>query len=243
LTAITNKIIWFDHVKSWTLEEIHQITPHRNYDPNKKYLESEAGEFYSNKLQRNVFYESMLEKKFYKRLEKSHEVIYYVEQGITITYDRGKYTPDAIVFLDDGKGFVVEIKPLTEMANQSVQKKFKALLDFCEETGLGATLTDGRTDINHIFETIPNLAFEESILQSLKEFKKLTYGKVNELKNKYQVTTIHLLQCIIKNNLSYNSMPTLIWKTKKPIICDLLLSPENKMLLKESTDIINNDKT
>ena len=168
---------------------------------------------------------------------------YYVEQGITITYDRGKYTPDAIVFLDDGKGFVVEIKPLTEMANQSVQKKFKALLDFCEETGLGATLTDGRTDINHIFETIPNLAFEESILQSLKEFKKLTYGKVNELKNKYQVTTIHLLQCIIKNNLSYNSMPTLIWKTKKPIICDLLLSPENKMLLKESTDIINNDKT
>ena len=213
LTDITNKIIWFDHVKSWTLEEIHQITPHRNYDPNKKYL------------------------------EKSHEVIYYVEQGITITYDRGKYTPDAIVFLDDGKGFVVEIKPLTEMANQSVQKKFKALLDFCEETGLGATLTDGRTDINHIFETIPNLAFEESILQSLKEFKKLTYGKVNELKNKYQVTTIHLLQCIIKNNLSYNSMPTLIWKTKKPIICDLLLSPENKMLLKGSTDIINNDKT
>ncbi|MCS2964635.1 RNA polymerase subunit sigma [Bacteroides thetaiotaomicron] len=243
LTDITNKIIWFDHVKSWTLEEIHQITPHRNYDPNKKYLESEAGEFYSNKLQRNVFYESMLEKKFYKRLEKSHEVIYYVEQGITITYDRGKYTPDAIVFLDDGKGFVVEIKPLTEMANQSVQKKFKALLDFCEETGLGATLTDGRTDINHIFETIPNLAFEESILQSLKEFKKLTYGKVNELKNKYQVTTIHLLQCIIKNNLSYNSMPTFIWKTKKPIICDLLLSPENKMLLKGSTDIINNDKT
>ena len=129
------------------------------------------------------------------------------------------------------------------MANQSVQKKFKALLEFCEETGLGATLTDGRTDINHIFETIPNLAFEESILQSLKEFKKLTYGKVNELKNKYQVTTIHLLQCIIKNNLSYNSMPTLIWKTKKPIICDLLLSPENKMLLKGSTDIINNDKT
>ena len=243
LTDITNKIIWFDHVKSWTLEEIHQITPHRNYDPNKKYLESEAGEFYSNKLQRNVFYESMLEKKFYKRLEKSHEVIYYVEQGITITYDRGKYTPDAIVFLDDGKGFVVEIKPLTEMANQSVQKKFKALLDFCEETGLGATLTDGRTDINHIFETIPNLAFEESILQSLKEFKKLTYGKVKELKNKYQVTTIHLLQCIIKNNLSYNSMPTFIWKTKKPIICDLLLSPENKMLLKGSTDIINNDKT
>ena len=84
---------------------------------------------------------------------------------------------------------------------------------------------------------------EESILQSLKEFKKLTYGKVNELKNKYQVTTIHLLQCIIKNNLSYNSMPTFIWKTKKPIICDLLLSPENKMLLKGSTDIINNDKT
>ena len=47
----------------------------------------------------------------------------------------------------------------------------------------------------------------------------------------------------LKNNLSYNSMPTLIWKTKKPIICDLLLSPENKMLLKGSTDIINNDKT
>ncbi len=38
-------------------------------------------------------------------------------------------------------------------------------------------------------------------------------------------------------------MPTLYFeKLKKPIICDLLLSPENKMLLKESTDIINNDK-
>lgn len=140
-----------------------------------------------------------------------------VEQCITITYDRGKYTPDAIVFLDDGKGFVVEIKPLTEMANQSVQKKFKALLDFCEETGLGATLTDGRTDINHIFETIPNLAFEESILQSLKEFKKLTYGKVNELKNKYQVTTIHLLQCIIKIIYPITPCRHLFGKLKSPL--------------------------
>ncbi len=72
-------------------------------------------------------------------------------KGITITYDRGKYTPDAIVFLDDGKGFVVEIKPLTEMANQSVKKNSRHF-DFCEETGLGATLTDGRTDINHILK-------------------------------------------------------------------------------------------
>lgn len=79
--------------------------------------------------------------------------------------------PDAIVFLDDGKGFVVEIKPLTEMANQSVQKKFKALLDFCEETGLGATLTDGRTDINHIFETIPNLCFRRKA--SLQFFERI----------------------------------------------------------------------
>ena len=75
----------------------------------------------------------MLEKKFYKRLEKSHEVIYYVEQGITITYDRGKYTPDAIVFLDDGKGFVVEIKPLTEMANQSVKKNSRHYLIFVKK--------------------------------------------------------------------------------------------------------------
>lgn len=91
--------------------------------------------------------------------------------------------------------------------------------------------------------TTPYFKSERFSLHSQHEFKKLTYGRVNELKNKYQVTTIHLLQCIIKNNLSYNSMPTLIWKTKKPIICDLLLSPENKMLLKGSTDIINNDKT
>lgn len=103
------------------------------------------------------------------------------------------------------------------MANQSVQKKFKALLDFCEETGLGATLTDGRTDINHIFETIPNLAFEESILQSLKEFKKLTYGKVNELKNKYQVTTIHLLQCIIKIIYPITPCRHLFGKLKSPL--------------------------
>ncbi|MBL3955828.1 RNA polymerase subunit sigma, partial [Bacteroides thetaiotaomicron] len=79
-------------------------------------------EFYSNKLQRNVFYESMLEKKFYKRLEKSHEVIYYVEQGITITYDRGKYTPDAIDFLDDVNGTVAVILPLTDKAHQSLQQ-------------------------------------------------------------------------------------------------------------------------
>ncbi|MDR5580893.1 hypothetical protein BJP75_00018675 [Bacteroides thetaiotaomicron] len=50
-----------------------------------------------------------------------------------MTYDRGKYTPDAIVFLDDGKGFVVEIKPLTEMANQSVQKNSRHYLIFVKK--------------------------------------------------------------------------------------------------------------
>ncbi len=113
--------------------------------------EGNAGHFYSGKLNRYVQYESQLEHNFLQKLEFLEQVVFYQEQPFEIAYEFKNreylYYPDILLVLQDGKGIVVEIKPVFKMALQVNLKKWTALKHFCANNGLGLLITDGRYTI------------------------------------------------------------------------------------------------
>lgn len=138
LEVLLPKIIWPEQVSVFSESYHCNFIPIRVYNPEIKKERSHSGEFYSRKMNRNVFYESKLEKHFFKRLEQSDVVRAYCEQPFKVPYEHHGshyYVPDVLVCLTDGQCFVTEIKPLLMMASKEVMTKYQALHDFCNQRG------------------------------------------------------------------------------------------------------------
>ncbi|SUE33871.1 sigma factor-like helix-turn-helix DNA-binding protein [Rikenella microfusus] len=81
LEKLIGSIIWFDTPKIWSEAEMKNYLSVRQLNSDTERNRSKQGEFFSQKLNRNVFYESLLEKQFYGFLEECPDVIHYTEQA------------------------------------------------------------------------------------------------------------------------------------------------------------------
>ncbi|MBT4836233.1 MAG: hypothetical protein HON94_02685, partial [Methylococcales bacterium] len=115
-----------------------------------------SGSFLSEKMNRTVEYESHLEWDIYNIIEQSDEVKFYQEQPFEIPYflknKEYAYYPDVLIILNDGRGIVVEIKPLSDMVLFINIKKYNSMIKFCTEKGFGYLMTDKKncyTDIDN----------------------------------------------------------------------------------------------
>ena len=225
LKALYDKIIWPPEIMYRPVSDQPTFSPQRGLLPERESDLSITGEYFSPKLQRQVFYESALERSFFKALERP-EVHSYCEQPFTLSIDIGGkkhfYTPDVWIHLKDGRCIVVEIKPLDLMVDTEVQWKFQCLYEYCRERGWGVLLTNGRHDLSYLSTYPPNIAFEQALLQELSEKRRLTIGRIHALKKEYGANSLHLAGCILRHNLSYRAFPTLLWRTKKGGICQVL---------------------
>lgn len=217
---IYERVQWLSSAKFWTENEINDIEPARNYSPQER-CKGIAGEFFSKKMKRKIFYESQLEKKFYFLLERVPQVWYYIEQcGPVFYHVNGKdhpYFPDVMVFLRDGRCFIVEIKPLSDMILYKVQKKFAALLGVCKEMGCGALLTDGWHDFSYILSCPSNLQFEKALDDYFSNNEVLLYGDLKKMRDQYKATTNELLVAAVRLNLLIKSGWLAIRKAHIPI--------------------------
>lgn len=106
-----------------------------------------GGTWWSEKLQRDVAYDSTLELRVIKVLDACPLIAWYQEQPFALPYTvdgRGHtYYPDLVVALADGRVVLVEIKPLPEMALLVSQAKFAAARRFAHDRGWGWIATDG----------------------------------------------------------------------------------------------------
>lgn len=200
---------------------------------------STQGEFWSEKLNRHVFYESLLEKHFYDFLEKCPEVIHYTEQSINVPYFiRQKicyYTPDVTVFLSDGRCFVVEIKDSSGMVERKVQNKFKALIEYCKLNGMGVILTDGYNDFSKILTHESNTEFENALKDRIEyNSSKIFYPEFKIIVTKYNASNMDIQKAIVHLNLAFYRTPFMIQKCKKPIFCEELMS-----LMDTEPEIVN----
>lgn len=226
LDKLYDKIIWPPEVICQPASCLPAYSPQRGIRPERENGISNPGEYFSRRLQRKVFYESTLEKSFFKALERPSEVHSYCEQPFTLSMEVGGkthfYTPDLWIHLKDGRCIVVEIKPLDLMVDTEVQRKFQCLYEYCCERGWGVLLTDGRHDLSYLSTYPPNMAFEQALLQELSEKRRLTIGRIHALKKEHGANSLHLAGCILRHNLSYRAFPTLLWQTKRGGICQVL---------------------
>jgi hypothetical protein len=133
--------------------------------------ERHTGTFTSQKMHRQVEFESELERQFLSRLEETPAVAAYQEQPMAIEYQsRGVtrvYYPDVIATLTDRRVLVVELKPRFQMALHANVEKWRAAFRFCHQRGWGFLVTDGRRSMNSLLEYRLHEPFVEAIDSAL----------------------------------------------------------------------------
>lgn len=139
-------------------------------------------------------------------MEGAPQVHCYVEQCLGIRYmvesREYLYYPDVMVFLKDGRGFVVEIKLLSDMVVLSVQRKFAALTGVCRKLGYGAILTDGCRDFGYILSRSSNLPLERELEDFFRNHRMLLYSELVKIKEQCRATMEEVLIAVVKLNLS-----------------------------------------
>lgn len=200
-------VIWPGRVKTLSVDKLALLGRKREVSPDG---EGHAGCFYSSKLNRYVQYESELEHDFLQQLEVLNQVVFYQEQPFEISYEfenrKYLYYPDIFFLLQDGKGIVVEIKPVFKMALQINLKKWTALKHFCSNNGLGLLITDGKYAIQQVQSYAINPQFAKDVLSALGKGT-LSWGEYKLIRDKYNVKRNEFLALVLKNRLIWQLNP------------------------------------
>ena len=121
------------------LKSVPQPSVMRAREPVRPTAGKVVGFLPSVKNNRQVAWESQLEKKACLLFEFSPIVARYREQPITIGFPSGgcirKYTPDFELHLNTGQRIYVEVKPASKLADDELKTKFRAIDAFWQQHG------------------------------------------------------------------------------------------------------------
>ena len=114
------------------MEEFNKLTQKRNVS-----VYNNSGTIKLNNLNRNIEYESYLEKDILEILDLNEEILDINTQSTIIKYcinDRYyNYYPDIQLLFKDGRMAIIEVKCLMNMADYINIAKYKALKKYCED--------------------------------------------------------------------------------------------------------------
>lgn len=162
-----------------------------------------AGNFFSHKLGRTVYYESHLELEVLTALERSEHIAYYQEQPAQIPYTfNGRqrvYFPDVFAATADGRGLLIEIKPTDNMALTINRIKAKAGRAWAHAQGWGWLIVNNR----HTFREIEGHVIPDgkrALLESeLKIRGALTWRDLLRLRNQQGLTRLDFTAYIVQS--------------------------------------------
>jgi len=155
-----------------------------------KNYRSVTGTFASLKNNRNVFYESLLERDFFLSLEFDSTVKSYEEQPLRIQYSRygrkTNYTPDCLVHYNNGEpSCIVEVKFSDEIKEKKVflLDKFEQIEDYLANNDMNFKLFT-EIDIDEIYLDNIKFIYNYSVLRNkskIEYFKKelLKYSEIS----------------------------------------------------------------
>ena len=169
-----------------------------------------SGSYFSDKLKREVQYESELEFNFLEMLEISEEVIFYQEQPFKIPYSRNgedkNYFPDIFFVMKNNQALVVEIKPYFQMALQNNLDKWASLKQFCIKHGYGMLITDGRKSIQQVMQHEFDPNFAEKILSLLSK-RSLNWHEYKKIRSEFNIKYIDFMAFVLKERLVWQLSP------------------------------------
>ena len=207
LQDLLANVIWPNKIVMMTSESIEGLERARHVSSDS---EGNAGSFHSGKMARLIEYESEIELRFYQWLEELDEVKFYQEQPFKVPYEyegrRFLYYPDVLFVLEDGKGIVVEIKPIFKMALNINLKKWTGLRNFCSDKGLGLLVTDGRYTIQQIQHYEVNPSFAKDVLMLLDKGP-LSWAQYKPIREKHNATRNDFVGLVLKSKLYWSLNP------------------------------------
>jgi DNA-binding CsgD family transcriptional regulator len=175
--------------------------------------EGVSGRFFSEKMIRDIQYESHLELQFLLKLEQAKDIVFYQEQPLVIPYQleglARNYYPDVFFAFEDGRGVVVEIKPRYQMALYENLTKWSALHKFCLQNGWGLLVTDGSRPFQKLQHHEISVEYETTLLAALANSEDgiLSWKEYRDIKDQYNSTWNDFLAIILKNRLEWNLQP------------------------------------
>ena len=92
------------------------------------------GHYFSEKMQKNLYYRSSWEKTAFRWLDDQDEILFYNPEPFSIPYEydhKRRYIPDILIAYKDGTQKLVEIKPEYLTSSKINQAKFKAAREYC----------------------------------------------------------------------------------------------------------------
>ena len=175
--------------------------------------EGKSGTFFSQKMGREVQYESLLEMHFLLKLEQIKEIVFYQEQPFIISYELDgiprTYYPDVFFVIEDGRGVVVEVKPRYQMALNENLTKWSALHEYCVQNGWGLLVTDGNRSIQKLQQHEFSVDFQTALLITLENSRDgaLSWAEYRNIRDQHNATWNDFLAVILKNRLVWRLQP------------------------------------
>lgn len=108
----------------------------RNYKNNR----CKTGHYFSNKLNKEIYYRSSWELGYFKNLDNDNTVKIFINEPIYISYyyfsKKRNYIPDLLVEYIDGSRKLIEIKPSCYENAEINKQKFKAAREYCKKENI-----------------------------------------------------------------------------------------------------------
>ncbi|MGW0735588.1 TnsA endonuclease N-terminal domain-containing protein [Streptomyces sp. NPDC002851] len=170
-----------------------------------------SGTWYCPKLNRDVAYESRIERQVIQLLSFAQQVEYYQEQPLDISYQfAGKqytYYPDLLVATTDGRCLLIEVKPVYEMAIAINIAKYWAMEEFCRERGWGLLTTDGARTRKHLENRSTDPRLEAALSTALTEHEELTWPQVHAAIGSIPLDSMDLAALILQHGWTWHTRP------------------------------------
>lgn len=168
-----------------------------------------------SKFDKEVDYESILEKDIIKSYSKCNFVTNIKTQSLIIDYTYKnktyQYYPDIQILINDKVLAIIEVKPVYHMVDGFNLAKYDALKSYCTQNGFGYVMIDDH--LNSI-ETIKRIKVEKEIednfIKYVKENSEINYRQFKNFRMRYQLKTVDLEKIILDNQkiLEYKIKPS-----------------------------------
>lgn len=183
-------------------DRLMRLVPQRQVD------ESEiSGRFFSEKLDREVMFESGMERHFLRRVERMRSVRWYTEQPMGIPYRCSQtgatrnYYPDVLLVLEDGRTVAVEVKPVIHMPLANNLDKFAAARPHLSKAGIHFLVTSGHDALHAIAQRSLPLAYEAAVMEHLAPGARLNWPAYQAITDRFSPGRFDLVSLTIKHGL------------------------------------------
>ena len=194
---------WGDNVQPPI--SIERLSMQRNVGPES------AGAFWSAKLARRVHYESSVEREILNVLERSDQIAYYQEQPFAIPYAfdgrSRRYFPDIFAATVDGRGLLLEVKPIPNMAISMNRAKADAGRSWANQHGWGWITLDSQSTfadlVNHEVTAEARFHLDRELLTN----GRLTWPDLLATRQRYELSSFDVTAYVVQSDAQLTLEP------------------------------------